>query len=140
MAGGCPSAPAICPYSARSAFGGAVAAEWCAHGPKGANGRAGDGPPANRERWKAWQTIAKEGSRPRDARGGGAHALSLAFDSAEYALSALRGLSCIASGLAVTELSGHVYSGDAWGLVADITDAAADALGREFYGGAGPSA
>ena len=47
--------------------------------------------------------------------GGGAHALSLAFDSAEYALSALRGLSCIASGLAVTELSGHVYSGDAWG-------------------------
>lgn len=72
--------------------------------------------------------------------GGGAHTLSLAFDSAEYALSALRGLSCIASGLAVTELSGHVYSGDAWGLVADITDAAADALGREFYGGAGPSA
>ena len=71
---------------------------------------------------------------------GGAHALSLAFDSAEYALSALRGLSCIASGLAVTELSGHVYSGDAWGLVADITDAAADALGCKFYGGAGPSA
>ena len=128
-------APAICPYSARSAFGGAVAAEWCAHGPNGANGRAGGGPSANRERWKAWQTIAKQGLRPRDA-GGGAHALSLAFDSAEYALSALRGLSCIASGLAVTELSGHVYSGDAWGLVADITDAAADALGREFYGGA----
>lgn len=106
---------------------------------KGLTGALGGGPPANRERWKAWQTIAKAGLRPRDA-GGGAHALSLAFDSAEYALSALRGLSCIASGLAVTELSGHVYSGDAWGLVADITDAAADALGREFYGGAGPSA
>lgn len=69
--------------------------------------------------------------------GGAAHALSLAFDSAEYALTALRGLSCIASGLAVTELSGHVYTGDAWGLVADITDAAAEALGREIYGGDG---
>ena len=65
-----------------------------------------------------------KGERVPDAResrfeaagcGGGAHALSLAFDSAEYALSALRGLSCIASGLAVTELSGHVYSGDACG-------------------------
>lgn len=57
------------------AFGlwrGRVAAEWCARGPKGANGRAGGGPPANRERWKAWQTIAKAGLRPRDARGGGA--------------------------------------------------------------------
>lgn len=49
----------------------------------------------------------------------------------------MRGLSCIASGLAVTELSGHVYTGDAWGLVADITDAAAEALGREIYGGDG---
>lgn len=113
----------------------AVSRPCAARGPKGANGRAAGGPPANRERREAWQTIAKAGSRPRDA-GGGAHALSLALDSAEYELSALRGLSCIASGLAVTELSGHVYSGDAWGLVADITDAAADALGREFYGGA----
>ena len=69
--------------------------------------------------------------------GGGAHALSLAFDSAEYALSALRGLSCIASGLAVTELSGHVYSGDAWGLVADITDAAPTRWGASFTAGRG---
>lgn len=129
--------PPYAPIRRVRLLAGPFAAEWRAHGPKGANGRAAGGPPANRERWEAWQTIAKAGSRPRDA-GGGAHALSLAFDSAEYALSALRGLSCIASGLAVTELSGHVYSGDAWGLVADITDAAADALGREFYGG--PSA
>lgn len=127
--------PPYAPIRRVRLLAGPFAAEWRAHGPKGANGRAAGGPPANRERWEAWQTIAKAGSRPRDA-GGGAHALSLAFDSAEYALSALRGLSCIASGLAVTELSGHVYSGDAWGLVADITDAAADALGREFYGGA----
>lgn len=130
--------PAICPYSARSVFGGAVAAEGRAKGPKGVNGRAVGGPSAKRERWKAWQTIAKTDLRRWDAlAGGGAHTLALAFGDAECAITALKGLSCIASGLAVTELSGHVYTGDAWGLVADITDAAAAALESELYGCSG---
>lgn len=77
---------------------------------------------------------------PRGAGGGASHELSIAFGGeVEYVFNALRGLSCIASGLAVTEQTGHVYSGDAWGLVADMLDAAVARLEDEFYGGGGPA-
>lgn len=62
--------PPYAPIRRVRPLAGPFAAEWRAHGPKGANGRAAGGPPANRERWEAWQTIAKAGSRPRDAGGG----------------------------------------------------------------------
>lgn len=62
--------PPYAPIRRVRPLAGPFAAEWRAHGPKGANGRAAGGPPANRERWETWQTIAKAGSRPRDAGGG----------------------------------------------------------------------